>query len=1099
MADKVKKAKREKKAEKKAERKAEKKARAEKKPPVDKRKRRKKVRRRRRRIACLVLLLIVIGVMVLHARLPGIIVGALESELGVLAEVGDASFSWPDSIIIKDLTVRRKADGSELGSVGRARVQCRFLDLLTASIRPASADVDDVRLSLREGDRGLVRSGEGGGVPDFPLRIRRLSIDYTRAKDAGRKLSVGGVAVVLEPRASGCTSIEGSGASSPMGPFYLSGILGGDVLDSRVRMSFPRVRLNTDARDLLPPGAARAFAKLNPTGGGALTADLTVPRDKTKRASGANLTWRMALKGVSFKLPQLSEHVTDVNAIVEGTVENFTLTDLAVTDATGNYQSTLLSSRIHSLPASKSFGLRISVTAKDIRPTADVMNLLPPKIRAVVERFHMADGRIDLVLEMRLPTLERQADGRPPKADFVRADVTLRDCVAKPEWFPYRLNRIVGKFSVGMEELVITSPIVGWHGGGSVSMTGTIGVKKEGAQSEIVVVMRDLDVDSELESAIAGMGAKTIKAWRRYSLKGGTIDADLNIRGSLKRGAKLDWAMRLSLDGCSGSYDGFPYALTGLTGSVDVRPKRVLVKNLAGWHGDTTVRVTGWVDAADERRSMRLQVRGTDVNLDDDLANALPADARKAWDRFRPAGVADVNVVLSTPTKAGVACDVRVSASLKGCNARVPVSGKWVSVEDVSGRLEIFGDVVRLAGLKLKCLGGSAAIDATIVRAAGLMKLAGDLTGEGLSAAELIGLLPADAAEGAQFLAPSGKVSVDKLSFDVIDRDGRKADVAYECRGRLADARIAIPMAGVSGKEAAGSQLALSEINGRFNIENERGRAVAGAFELEQVRLLHGTMRNVVGRIRKTGPIFVLEDVRGEMYGGRVEASFKGAADLLFFSTRVRVIGMDIARLATETDLTKERVWGNLEGGVQLNGERIVRRGKDALWHLGGSGSFRIDRANLGRTPLVKSVLSYKGLFGAEPIITDAKVAFEIDSSQLKIHKMILRGESGATRAVGTIDYDNDMAVDLYFYRKRKGSLLPNLPVVDLIGKGLNWVVEKAWNGLVVIHVTGTLAEPNISPVMTKDVKDVGEQVWRHIIFNVWKQEEEGAASGADD
>ena len=1088
MAEKDKKAKKAK-----QEKKDEKKSPLEKKAPLGKRRKKKKVRRRRRLIVCLVLALIVVGVIVLHARLPHMIARGLEKRLPVLADVGDASFSWPNRIIIKNITVRRKADESDLCWVGRIKARCRLLDLLTGSVRLASLDIEDVRLEARAGDEKLFDKS-GGDVPDHAITIRGLSANFRAgAKDARPKLTCSGVALVLEPRASGCTSIEGSGSSSPMGSFYLSGILGGNVLDSRVQMSFPRVRLNADARGVLPPEVADVLAKLKPTGGAAMTAELAIPRDKAKRVSGANLTWRMALRGVSFKLPQLSDRVTDVNATVEGTSKGF-----AVTDATGNYQSTLLSCRAHSLPAPKSVGLRVSAHAKDIRPTADAMNLLPPKVRAAVEQFHVTDGRIDLALEMRLPTLKRQADGRPPKADFVRADVTLRDCVAKPEWFPYRLNRIVGKFSIGLDELVITSPIVGWHGGGSVKVTGTIGVSKERARSEIVVAARDLDVDSELEGAIAALGPKTVEAWRSYSLAGGTMDADVNVRGSLKRQAKRDWAVRLSFDGCSGSYKGFPYALTGLTGVVDVRPTRVFVKNLTGWHGDAAVRVSGWVDTTRERDAMRLQVRGTNVTLDDDLANALPAEPCKTWDRYRPTGVADIDVVLSTPTKKGVRSDVRLRASLKGCNSRVPVSGKWVSLSDISGRLEVFGDVVRLAGVRLKCLGGSAAVDATIVQAGGLTKLEGDLTGEGFSAVELLGLMPADAAERALSLGPSGKVSIGKLSFDIIERAGRKTDVAYRCIGRLADARIAIPITGVSGGEEAGNRLALSEISGRFNVKNERGHAAEGSFELDQVRLLHGTMRNVVGRLKKTGPIFVLEDVRGEMYGGRVEASFRGAADLLFFSGRARVIGMDVARLASETGLTNERIWGHLEGGIQLNGERVVRRGTDALWRLSGSGSFQIDRANLGRTPLVKSVLSYKSfLLGAEPIITNAKVDFEIDSSRLRLHKMVLRGESGGTRGVGTIDYDKDMAVDLYFYRKRKGSLLPNLPVVDLIGKGMNWVVEKAWNELVVIHVTGTLAEPVISPVL---LKDAGEKARRYIIFNVWEQQkEEAAKDGADD
>ena len=77
----------------------------------------------------------------------------------------------------------------------------------------------------------------------------------------------------------------------------------------------------------------------------------------------------------------------------------------------------------------------------------------------------------------------------------------------------------------------------------------------------------------------------------------------------------------------------------------------------------------------------------------------------------------------------------------------------------------------------------------------------------------------------------------------------------------------------------------------------------------------------------------------------------------------------------------------------------------------------------------------------------------------------------------------HDMAIDLYFYRKRRGSLLPNIPVIELIGKGLGWVVEKVQNQLVVVHAGGTLTEPEISAIL---LKDASEKARQYIIFNVW-------------
>ncbi|MFH1732917.1 MAG: hypothetical protein ABIF82_14870 [Planctomycetota bacterium] len=1056
--------------------------------------RRKAKKRRRRLIAFLALVLAVIGLLILHARLPRIAKGALEKALPVLADVGKASFSWPGTITIEDVTLRRTSDKSQLCSIKRIVARCRLRGLLAARVGLDSLEIENVLLSLRRGDDSLLRGT--GRVPDHTIQVKGLSAQISREEGEGPGpwLDVSGVAAVLQPQASGCMSIEGSGSNSAMGRFRLTGILGGKVLESRVAATFPRVPIGPDVRGILPKEAADLVAKLEPAGEAELTAELFVPRERKKAGAGLDVRWRLSLNGVSLKLPQLSDRITGIKATVEGTAKDF-----VVTDATGSYQSALLSCRAHSLPADGSVGLMVRAQGRDLRPAPDIFKLLPPKVRKEVERLHIGGGRFDLDLELRLPSLGKQADGSPPKADFVRADLSLRDCSATPEWFPYKLEKITGKLSIGLDELVVTGPLVGWHGAGRIRMTGTIGVSEERAYSEIVVEAKNLDVGAGLDKAIGALGPQTLKTWRSYSLKGGTVDAELNIRGSLAKGAERDWAVRLSFDGCSGAFGGFPYALTGLTGQVDIGPTRVFVKNLTGWHGDATVRISGWADARRDRNEMNIHVCGTNVLLDDGLAAALRPENRKTWDRFRPSGVADIDVVLSTPTRKDAGVDVRLSVLLKGCSARAPAGEKWVPLADITGRLEAFGDVVRLTGFKAKCLDGRAVIDMTAIEADGLTKLQGELAGVGLSAEKLIGLLPADAARKTSFLAPSGKVGIGKLSFDVIQRPGEKPDVQYQCAGELRDARIAIPMADVAGEpdDAQDGRLALSEISGRFDIENERGRAATGTFRLDQVRLLHGTMRNVAGRIKKTGPVFALEDVRGEMYGGRVEASFKGAADLLFFTGHARVIGMDVARLCRETGLTNERVWGDLEGTVQLGGERVVREGKKPVWRLDGSGSFQIDRANLGRTPLVRSIFSYKSfLLGAESVVEGAKLDFEIDSRQLKIHKMELSGPAVRTRGVGTVDYGKDPKLDLYFYRKRKGSLLPNLPVVELVGKGLGWVVEKVQNQIVVVRVTGTLKDPKVSGVV---LKDAGEQVGRLIIFNLWEQQKAETTKGEDE
>ena len=237
-----------------------------------------------------------------------------------------------------------------------------------------------------------------------------------------------------------------------------------------------------------------------------------------------------------------------------------------------------------------------------------------------------------------------------------------------------------------------------------------------------------------------------------------------------------------------------------------------------------------------------------------------------------------------------------------------------------------------------------------------------------------------------------------------------------------------------------------------------------------------------------------LEDMRGDMYGGEVRASLKVASDLLFFG-QASASGVDVARLCRETGLTTERVWGDLRASVQLNGERIAG-GKRPAWRLSGNGTLDIDRANLGRTPLVQSILNYRAFFiGEEPVVEQASANFEITSTHLLVDRVTLSGPSVSTRGGGTIEHGNDMKVDLYFYRKSDVSLLPDFILLDPLGKGLNWVAERIQNQLIMVHVGGTLWQPKISPVVLSDVRD---QVKSLIIAGVREDREEEAEKSSE-
>ncbi|MFW6159272.1 MAG: hypothetical protein ACOC8E_07945, partial [Planctomycetota bacterium] len=775
-------------------------------------------------------------------------------------------------------------------------------------------------------------------------------------------------------------------------------------------------------------------------------------------------------------------------AEIEGTADSF-----AIIEASGRYGTTLLTGSCRSLRSGSSHALAVRAGVRDFKPGSDLLALLPANMRQAWNALNLADGRMDVNAEARLPLVRSPSGRTVRRPEFFRVLLSARGCSMRPTWFPYSLSRVGGELSIGLDEILFTTPLVGWHGGGNLRVSGSIGLSKRSRGSELLIEANDLAVDRELHAALERLDAGTAEWRKTCSVEGGTVDASFMLKGFFTRDAERDWALRLRLDGNSALYKPFPYKLDELRGQVAVSPGKLRFNQLEATHGQATVRLSGWMDTSAESRALSLKIHATEVGLDQDLVSALGPELRRRWRRLGLSGNANVDLVLSTPKRKDRKVDARAVVELSGCTARVPVgNGRSLPLAHLSGRLRSAGDVVRLQGLTARCLGGRVKLDGTVVRVGDLTKIDATLSGQNLSVGQMAALLPDERLETVRLLQPAGKITVRGCTIDVVHRPGREPDVAYDYTVDLQDGGLSIPMSRRPEKGEKGKgqrkRLRLSDIAGRLQMSRERGGAAHGRFQFDRVRLPYGVLRNTTGRIRRTGAMFFLDDVRARMYGGDVEASFRGAQHLLFFTGHARATGIDVARLCREAGITEERVWGELNAAVRVTGERLDEKGKKPTWRLGGWGTARIDRANLGKTPLVKSIISYRELLlDHEPIVEAAETSFTITRDRLEVDKLLLKGPSVSTRGVGWIELTDDLKLDLYFYRKTEGGLLPDLPLVKLLGDGLNWVIDQISNQIVVVHIGGTIKRPTASPAV---LKELGDQLKRYIILNV--KEEEG-------
>jgi len=814
---------------------------------------------------------------------------------------------------------------------------------------------------------------------------------------------------------------------------------------------------------------------------------LSWPREQELTPANVELKWWLSVREASVRVPALSHPFVDVSAVVEGMGA-----DLALRQVSGRYKAATFACQGQSFPREGRFGLRIAGQVRDLAPDPELVKLLPGQVRSAVEALRLESGRIDGDVELRLTATTGERGSVGVNIEFLRCDVTVREAVARPDWFPYRLERITGALSVGLGEVVIRTPVTGWHGRGSVKVTGTLDLAGRDGGSEVFIEATDIPVDSDLENAVAAIGGRVYREWKNCSPKDGTLDALVTLQGRFDADDGLLGTVRLSADGCSATYPGIPYRLTGLTGQVHIRADRVSFNRLSGWCGESPVQITGWFDTRQGHNDHSLEVLCSDMKLTSELASMLGPDAQQQWRELQPTGVADLRIVLSAPTRKGDRFDTRVGVLLKSGSIHLPIGERRLFLTELAGRVDFYGDVCRFTGITARCMGGVATADGVLVTAGGVVKLRMDWSGDNFSIRGLMSLLPRKTAAEMLPLRPAGQLRVRKCSIDIVRLPGGEPDIEYSCTVDLHDASVSIPMSGSGDGAGGGNRLALTEISGTVQIENERGRVSVGTFALDKVRTLNGTLQNLAGKIRRTGPVVFFEDVRGELLGGQVEGELKMFTDLRFFSGYARASGVSVARLSRETGLTTERVWGDLRATLEITGERLdAEKGEDPVWRLSGSGTIDIDRANLGRTPLVDTILNYRAfLLDQDSTVEEVSASFEINSRRLVFDKLVLSGPMLSTRGTGWIDHSKDMEVDLYFYRKAKGSLLPNLPIVKLVGEAMNWAIDQIHGQLIVIRVTGTLRNPEVSPAVLHGLQD---QIKRHILIGVKEQEEEEA------
>jgi len=184
---------------------------------------------------------------------------------------------------------------------------------------------------------------------------------------------------------------------------------------------------------------------------------------------------------------------------------------------------------------------------------------------------------------------------------------------------------------------------------------------------------------------------------RRFRPAAGHVDAELIVRRHA--GGDVAYEGAAHLRDLSVMYDAYPYHLSGLSGTLHVRPGvlETAADGLIARHGPAHIRLTGRLPVR-PGEPFDLHVTAREVPFDADLKAALPQRFRDFWDALSPRGRTGVRVHLGRVAHGGPKA-MDLTLDLTG-HASISYRGFPYRLQNLIGPARIAGRTVRLEGLR---------------------------------------------------------------------------------------------------------------------------------------------------------------------------------------------------------------------------------------------------------------------------------------------------------------------------------------------------------------------------------------------------------------
>jgi len=661
------------------------------------------------------------------------------------------------------------------------------------------------------------------------------------------------------------------------------------------------------------------------------------------------------------------------------------------------------------------------------------------------------------------------------------ATVTCHDASFAYYRFPYRLERARGTVKLKDDRLQID--LIAAAGGQDAFLRGEIQSPGASPIGWMEFGCRQpIPIDEKLLAALIDPHARdVVRALRPSGM--------LTVQGRFERlqpGA-APWHRHVDIElvQCGLNYERFPYPLAMIRGQLVWDDQGWTFQNLNGRNDTAYVEGAGyWRPVAAGGSELVLNLTGTEVPLEDELRDALQPGAQRLWNQLHPRGTVDHLTVGIHYASASKTLDVEVTGQklAKKSNDEgysITLQPSWFPyrLDDVTGLVHYSNGRVQLRNI-------SAWHDETQVSISGACGVGSD--------GSWTVQLPSVVAE---------RIRLNRDLLAALPKELGKAAERLTLHGDLClQGSLAFSGAAGSDEPAAAWDLVLDVEDGSlqcgFPIEHLHGdiRLVGssgngtfssrGELQVDSVMYRKIQLTGVSGPllVDPSGIVFGTEADGGEAghapraltaqtIGGQLSADIRvGFEPELPYRLQVRLERGDLAEFASEMALASQSIRGRANALLTLSGNRFGW----PSWR--GTGAIRLFEADIYEIPVMLAMLKLLSIRQPDTTaFTSSEIDFRVQGEHVYLDRVNFNGDAVSLKGNGEMDLAQ--RINLNFY-SLVGSGELNIPVVRT-------VLRQASRQLLLIHVTGTLEQPQLTREPLPLLRGTLEQIFPEAVADV--------------